>query len=317
MPTMAASGDPGSAAVSASTATVGSAAVAGSAGVVGSAAVTGSTAVVGSAAVAGSAGVVGSAAVLVSAGVVGSGTQYLSALQASPLVRPGSRTAGVIDPGYSDVMLLHTSVAMPSWMTAVPMATSWPAVGTTLTEYGYGRLTRDGSPSSTLQKTPDGDLKRVDCGVAAPGHPWKAGHVCAQGKVSTAWMGDSGGPLMWWNHGAWQELGDFSVFPSTAVGVHWQAYWSEADSDTRNWVHAAVTGPIIAGTIVRDPATGTSFLYGSDGYRHWIPDGHRKEHVPGALPRSLGEALRAFILACAARRARGTRRSHTAPSVRR
>lgn len=37
----------------------------------------------------------------------------------------------------------------------------------------------------------------------------------------------------------------------------------------------------------------------------WLPTGHRKTAVPGPMPRSLREALRAFVLVCAARAARG------------
>lgn len=37
----------------------------------------------------------------------------------------------------------------------------------------------------------------------------------------------------------------------------------------------------------------------------WIPTGHRKTAVPGEMPASLHEALRAFVLVCAARAARG------------
>jgi hypothetical protein len=38
---------------------------------------------------------------------------------------------------------------------------------------------------------------------------------------------------------------------------------------------------------------------------HWIPDGHKKDHVVGPLPDSVKLAIRSFILACAARAARG------------
>ena len=49
--------------------------------------------------------------------------------------------------------------------------------------------------------------------------------------------------------------------------------------------------------------------YGSD-YGASFPQGHKKEHVPPALPASLKEAIRAFILVCAARRARGQETKH-------
>ena len=37
----------------------------------------------------------------------------------------------------------------------------------------------------------------------------------------------------------------------------------------------------------------------------WLPDNHKKYHIPGKLPESLREAVRAFVLVCAARAARG------------
>ncbi|HMS57956.1 MAG TPA: Z1 domain-containing protein [Tepidiformaceae bacterium] len=47
----------------------------------------------------------------------------------------------------------------------------------------------------------------------------------------------------------------------------------------------------------------------------WIPDRHRKSHVPGELPSSLREAVRAFILSCAARLARGQGDTHNSMLV--
>jgi hypothetical protein len=40
-------------------------------------------------------------------------------------------------------------------------------------------------------------------------------------------------------------------------------------------------------------------------HQEWIPDGHKKDHVVGPLPDSVKLAIRSFILACAARAARG------------
>lgn len=43
----------------------------------------------------------------------------------------------------------------------------------------------------------------------------------------------------------------------------------------------------------------------------WIPDRHRNGHVPGTLPDSLREAIRLFVLVCAARSARGQGSEHS------
>jgi hypothetical protein len=51
-------------------------------------------------------------------------------------------------------------------------------------------------------------------------------------------------------------------------------------------------------------------------YSDWIPDNHKKDWVPPeALPGSLREALDAFVLACAARRARGQVSDHNSMLV--
>jgi hypothetical protein len=40
-------------------------------------------------------------------------------------------------------------------------------------------------------------------------------------------------------------------------------------------------------------------------YEEWMPDKHKKDHVPGPMPESLRQAVMAFVLTCAARRWRG------------
>ena len=206
-------------------------------------------------------------------GTVGPGDVYRSKVASAPKVPTGA-TAPTRNKtvGNYDLMLLPTASPMAPWVKTVPMAVGWPALGTTLTEYGYGRTSKSGAPSSSLQKTPDGDLKRISCDSIGSAD-WKVGHICAQGSRSTAWEGDSGGPLLWWNNGYWQQVGDFSMYPGASTGVHWQAYWSESDTATRSWIAGIIRPSINAGTILRNPDTGTSWLYGSDGYRHWIPDG--------------------------------------------
>jgi hypothetical protein len=43
----------------------------------------------------------------------------------------------------------------------------------------------------------------------------------------------------------------------------------------------------------------------------WLPDGHRNGHQPGPFPPSLKEAIRLFVLVCAARSVRGQSRQHS------
>jgi hypothetical protein len=50
-------------------------------------------------------------------------------------------------------------------------------------------------------------------------------------------------------------------------------------------------------------------------YAAWMPDGHKKDHAPGPLPESLKEAIRAFVLVCTARQARGETAVHNSMLV--
>jgi hypothetical protein len=51
----------------------------------------------------------------------------------------------------------------------------------------------------------------------------------------------------------------------------------------------------------------------ADTFQKWMPPKHKKDHSPFAehFPESLRQAMRAFVLSCAARRARGQQRDHS------
>ncbi len=52
-----------------------------------------------------------------------------------------------------------------------------------------------------------------------------------------------------------------------------------------------------------------------DAKEDWIPVGHKKGHIPGELPVSVREAIKAFILSCAVRMARGQEKEHNSMLV--
>ncbi|AFZ19207.1 Z1 domain-containing protein [Allocoleopsis franciscana] len=52
-----------------------------------------------------------------------------------------------------------------------------------------------------------------------------------------------------------------------------------------------------------------------DDHESWMPNKHKKDHVPDYLPWSLKKAIRAFILACAMRMARGQENEHNSMLV--
>src|SRR5262249_14455130 len=154
------------------------------------------------------------------------------------------------------------------WAKTIPLALAWPALGTSLTEYGYGCTSGKGgsgncSLATTLQKTPNGDIKRVDCGTLFGGYSgFSTGIVCAKGSNSMAWWGDSGGPLLWWINGYWQQGGDAMAISDTRTNAqHGQVYWSESDGSTRGWIEGLLGVHPAAGTLVRDASSGTAWLY--------------------------------------------------------
>jgi hypothetical protein len=176
-----------------------------------------------------------------------------------------------------DVALLHTNGAMPSWARAIPVALSRPPVGTTLTTWGWGRISRDGQPSSYLMKSADGDVSVGNCPTAAFTN---VGQLCLHGATSRLWAGDSGGPATWWVNGFWQIVSTFSSYPDLNHSAYygwvseWPAVGSPVPYDTRGWIERTIGAPQVASnTILRDAATGTAYLLGSDGYRRWIPTG--------------------------------------------
>lgn len=55
----------------------------------------------------------------------------------------------------------------------------------------------------------------------------------------------------------------------------------------------------------RGEPSGLDIVREINDWQDWIAEGHKKDDVPGAMPASLLEAIRVFILSCAARHARG------------
>ncbi len=193
--------------------------------------------------------------------------EYESGLSEPPVTMSGGDSGSLL---YRDVMLLHPRALMPTWVKTIPTAPYWPDPGTFLTEYGYGRV--NGTPNApvatALLKSQQGAIQRNTC---PSGFPWTSGHLCTKTTSSLPWKGDSGGPLLWRINGYWQQVGSFSLFPKDETKT-WRAFWSEADTDTRHWVLSTVGATAPYGAILRDQASGVSWLYGSDLYRHWIPD---------------------------------------------
>jgi hypothetical protein len=128
------------------------------------------------------------------------------------------------------------------------------------------------TPSSTVlatsvQKTRDGAY------ILNPPCPSDniAGQICFTkiGDLSRIGAGDSGGPWVVWYGGSWVEIG---VMHATYDHVGGEED-AESVASARGRLLAQVNGEVLqpAGqTIVRDAATGTDWLVGSDGFRRSI-----------------------------------------------
>lgn len=64
-----------------------------------------------------------------------------------------------------------------------------------------------------------------------------------------------------------------------------------------------------------DDAEPLNMVRPASDWREWMPDQHRKDHRPGELPASMQEAVRTFMLVCAARYARGQATVHNSMLV--
>jgi len=81
------------------------------------------------------------------------------------------------------------------------------------------------------------------------------------------------------------------------------------------------TGPTKVFGIERDEDAGIESEEGLpiirivDDFETFMPNNHRKEHIPSGIPDSLKTAMRAFIISCAARMARGHDKNHNSMLV--
>jgi hypothetical protein len=207
---------------------------------------------------------------------------YSSALDQAPATRPG---ASLGTPVKQDVALMHLKNPMPSWVKTVPIALAWPAVGTTLTQFGYGLVNGQPPFASSLMKSYQGTISRVNC--PAIGVAWSSGNLCVNPGASPGWAGDSGGPLLWWHNGYWQQAGVYTglIWADKSHTRRLATYfWATSDSGTRAWIdqNTGVSGLAKPGAIERDQASGASWQYQADGYRHWIKDGGTYQCIAAA-----------------------------------
>ncbi|MBC6479606.1 MAG: Z1 domain-containing protein [Hormoscilla sp. GM7CHS1pb] len=60
---------------------------------------------------------------------------------------------------------------------------------------------------------------------------------------------------------------------------------------------------------------GLPIIRSVEDYKDWMPNAHKKDHIPGELPKSLREAVISFVLSCAVRIVRGQENAHNSMLV--
>jgi hypothetical protein len=189
----------------------------------------------------------------------------------------------VLDPsftvgGHHDLALVHTSSTMPSWVVAIPLMNSSTSLssGVGVTDFAWGRANEsvlNSLPSSVL-KSPNGNLV-ID---ACPSNHLILGSLCISERGTTRLVqGDSGSSVLEWVAGAWQIVSVFNLYETNSGQVQpWAWTWpinSSTNSD-RTWIQRTIGALSVSnGSIVRNPASGASWLVMADGYRHSIPTG--------------------------------------------
>jgi alpha-tubulin suppressor-like RCC1 family protein len=179
----------------------------------------------------------------------------------------------------SDAALLRLGGFDADHTAAIPLAFESSVVYHTggVTLYGYGDTRWTSSVEAegvgTLHKSPDGAY------VQQPAcfHPYVRPVVCFHRTRSTYVMtGDSGSGWLRWTSGAWQLIGLAKGIydPSFGRGKRNDPVFGPSSLAVLDWIRRTARLPLEpASTIVRNRATGTSWLIGRDRYRHWIPNG--------------------------------------------
>jgi hypothetical protein len=202
-------------------------------------------------------------------------------------------------PGYAcgqarnDVALLHLANFDSTRWNAIPLAfeDSVDNAYGGVSFFGYGRRGWSNNSSSvagTLSKSKDGTIFRDPNAIGAVAECGQGYFlVCftSDGTITRLMPGDSGGPMVRWVAGAWQLIavadtvnslsssGNGSPAGATST-LTWPGVPYASSFTIRQWVYdTEQVSPAAPGTILRNKATGTSWLVASDGYRNWIPTG--------------------------------------------
>lgn len=164
--------------------------------------------------------------------------------------------------------------SVPANYEILPISATAPPDGLAVSAFGYG-LVNDGNfwgllpnQSRELRRSQDGDYQVDVCAGAGL-------HFCVDrlDPSSNIHGGDSGAPWVSWEDGAWVQYlvhsgsgpdPEIAVATGGSLGPLWHWLWIKNEANL-------FTAP--SGTIVRDQATGDSWLVESDLKRHWIHDG--------------------------------------------
>ena len=182
-----------------------------------------------------------------SAGVDRPGSVDASMTVLNAYTMPGASTSDLTRYFYRDIAVLQVS-GMPSWAKPIAYSGYWPGVGTTLTQYGYGKYGPTGDPASEslgwLAKSPNGAIWRTNCKSAPSSPSWPsgpifAGSICTWSNSAWPWAGDSGSALLWWSSGRWNIVGVFNQYRNGYINAtnRWRTFWAPQDTATVSWLN--------------------------------------------------------------------------------
>jgi V8-like Glu-specific endopeptidase len=190
---------------------------------------------------------------------------FTSGVDQSPVSQAIASTSyGLVN----DVALLHLATPAPSYLSPLPLRFSTSAIsnGSLANFVGWGA--NGFSSGQTLYSTQQGDWSLQDSCFAKD----QVCYIRSSTATSYPASGDSGAPVISYSHGGWIQAGVFSGPGPVKKSVPTQ--YGASTLGYLSWIRTVTGLPTpSANTIVRDSASGASWLVELDGFRHWIPTG--------------------------------------------
>ena len=202
------------------------------------------------------------------------------------------RSSTYVTGKFGDVALIHLTTPNAGAADAVPLAFEGSVVNgpVSVAFFGYGNQTygKQSQPLQPLQESPPGwYVRNTGCDGLGGGSficYAPASNALMSTGVDSLTFGDSGSPALVWQSGAWQLAAVADIVspipaaastPAAKVGATSMLSVGQVPFvSIGSWVRSVTGMPSFpTGTILRNPATGSSWMMEGDGYRYPIPTG--------------------------------------------